>query len=196
MEEDMLYRRTLLVTLAASAGIPAFAQSQSSNTPRSSDRTASYIEQTMAIGALSLLTSRIATQRAQFAKLKEFSQFEVAEQETVADVMKTLQNDSRPNGKVAPVSDSEAEQRLDAAEREALQNLRAEQAGSSFDRLYSQGQTEGHLKLLHLQESYLDSGRNRDTLAVARLARALIKEHVQLLADLSAEMGKTPTAPR
>jgi putative membrane protein len=107
----MLYRRTFLVTLAASAGIPVFAQSQSSNNPSSSDRTASYIEQTMSTGALSLLTSRIATQRAQFAKLKEFSQFEVAEQETVADVMKTLQNDSRPNGKVAPVSDSEAEQR-------------------------------------------------------------------------------------
>lgn len=192
----MLYRRTLLVTLAASAGIPAFAQNQSSNNPRSPDRTASYIEQSMAIGALSLLTSRIAKQQAQFAKLKEFSDFEVAEQETLADVMKTLHGDSHPNGKVAPVSDPEAEQHLDTAGREALQKLRAEQAGPSFDRLYSQGQTEGHLKLLHLQEGYLASGRDRDTLAVARLARALIKEHVQLLADLSAEMGKTPTAPR
>jgi putative membrane protein len=192
----MLHRRTLLVTLAASAGIPALARSQSVKSSGSSDPTTSFIEQTMAISALSLLTSRVATQRAQFVKLKEFSQFEVVEQETVADVIQALKKSGLVSGKVAPIPDLEAEQHLDLAGREALQKLRAEQEGSSFDRLYSQGQTEGHQKLLGLQESYLDSGRNRDALNVAKLARGMIKEHLQLLADISTELGKTGTAPR
>jgi putative membrane protein len=192
----MLHHRTLLVALAVSAGIPAVAQIQSGKDPGSSNPTTSYIEQTTAIGALSLLTSRIAEQRAQFDKLKEFSQFEVAEQETVADVLKTLQNSGPVNGKVTPISDMEAEQHLDAAGREALQKLRTEQEGPSFDRLYSQGQTEGHQKLLRLQESYLDSGRNRDALQVANLVRGMIKEHLELLADVSTEMGTNGAAPR
>jgi putative membrane protein len=196
MEEEMLHRRTLLVALAASAGFPALARSQTVKSSASSDPTTSFIEQTMAISALSLLTSRVATQRAQFVKLKEFSQFEVAEQETVADVIQALKKSGLVSGKVAPIVDLEAEQHLEAAGREAMQKLRAEQDGPSFDRLYLQAQTEGHQKLLRLQESYLDSGRDRDVLNIAQLARGMIKEHLQLLADISTEMGKMGTAPR
>jgi putative membrane protein len=195
-EDAMLHRRTVLVALAASAGVPAVAESQSNKNSRTSDPTSAYIEQTTAIGALSLLMSRVAQQRTQLPKLREFSLFEVAEQETVADVMKTLQTSGIVNGKVTPISDTDAEQHLDAAGREAFQKLRAEQQGPTFDRLYLQGQTEGHQKLLRLQESYLDAGRNRDALNVAKLAKGMIKEHLQLLSDITAEIGTTGAAPR
>jgi hypothetical protein len=130
----------------------------------------------MAIGALSLLTSRITEQRAQFAKRR------------TGNRRRCHENTAKfwpVNGKVTPISDMEAEQHLGAAGREALRKLRAEQEGPPFDRLYSQGQTEGHHKLLRLQESYLDSGRNRYALQFARLVA-----NRERLAALGAPAGR------
>jgi predicted outer membrane protein len=150
----------------------------------------------MAMGALSLLMSRVAEQRTQVPKLKEFSVFEVAEQETVADIMKTLQASSRASGKVTPISDGDAGKLLNPEGREIFQRLRAQQQGRAFDNLYLQSQTEGHQKLLTLQDSYLGAGRNPDALNVAKLARGMIKEHLQLLMDITAEIGTSGGAPR
>jgi putative membrane protein len=102
------------------------------------------------------------------------------------------------NGKVMPIPDSEAEEHLDPSGREALQKLRLEQAGVSFDRQYLQAQIGGHEMLLHVQDDYLNSGRNPEVLNVAKLARSMIKEHLQLLSDIGTEMGSgtTGAAPR
>jgi hypothetical protein len=50
--------------------------------------------------------------------------------------------------------------------------------------------------LLRIQETYLNSGRNnRDFINAAKLARGMIKEHLQLLADIESEIdfGGTTT---
>jgi putative membrane protein len=67
--------------------------------------------------------------------------------------------------------------------------MRAAPSGTEFDREYLAAQATGHLELLRIQETYLNSGRNnRDFINVAKLARGMIKEHLQLLADIGSEI--------
>jgi len=192
----MLHRRTVLAALAATAATPALAQSQAGRNPGAVGANGAemdYIQHTMAIGSLSLAVSRIAEQKARFPRLKEFAQFEVAEQETVADVLKSLQNPGPVTGAVKPPSEAELEEHLDPSGRDALQKMRAAQVGATFDRDYLDAQTEGHEQLLRIQEDYLKSARNLDSVNVAKLARGMIKEHLQLLANIKSEMGSSTT---
>jgi putative membrane protein len=186
----MLPRRTVLAILAAAAATSSFAQTQPSATPGDAGGpNEQYLKQTMAIGSLSLAVSRMAEQKAQSDDLKEFAQFEVAEQETLADVFKSLQNPALIDGNIRPPSDAEVEQHLDQRGREELQKMRSVPAGSQFDRDYLAAQMNGHQELLRIQESYLNSRPNsRDFINVAKLARGMIKEHLQLLADLQSEI--------
>jgi putative membrane protein len=197
----MLHRRTVMAALAAAASTPAFAQSRSGSNASPANAGSmemQYIRQVVPIGSLSLAISRIAEQKASFDKLKEFSQLETAEQETVADVLKSLESPGVVSGMVKPPAEADVEQHLDQAGREMLQKMRAQQAGATFDRDYLDAQIDGHKKLLRIQEDYLRSGRDLDTVNVAKLVRGMIKEHLQLLADISQEMASATTgaAPR
>ncbi len=159
-----------------------------------------YIQQTLAAGSLSLAASRMAEQKAQSDDLKEFAQFEVAEQETLADVLRSAQNPDPIDGTIKPPSETELEQHLDQRGRDELQKMRSAQAGMDFDRGYLESQMKGHQELLRIQESYLNSQpTNRDLVNVAKLARGVIREHLQLLADidtaLEAPGGTTGAAP-
>jgi putative membrane protein len=198
----MVLRRTVLVTLAAAAATSSFAQTQQARPPggaaASDDE---YIRQTLAAGSMSLAVSRIAEGKLQTDDLREFAQLEAAEQETLTDVLKSLQNPALADGTMKTLSEAEAEQLLDKHGREELDKMRAAPAGTAFDREYLAAQTNGHLELLRIQETYLSSGRNNPNfINVAKLARAMIREHLQLLADLESEIesgeATTGAAPR
>jgi putative membrane protein len=83
----------------------------------------------MAMGSLSLAVSRIAAQKASFPKLKEFARFEIAEQETVADVLKSLQTPGVINGMIKRPTDVELLEHLDQQEREMVQKMKSAQPG-------------------------------------------------------------------
>ncbi len=192
----MLHRRTVLAVLAAATTTSAFAQSRAGKadgTATTSGPEARHIEQTMTVGSLSLALSRIAEQKVRFQKLKEFSQLEVAEQQTVADVLKSLQKPGLASGTVKPATEAEVEEGIDQSGRQALQQLRAAQPGPAFDTEYLDAEVEGHNKLLRIQEEYLRAGRSLDSLNVAKLVRGMVKEHLQLLSDIRAEMGANTT---
>ena len=192
----MVPRRTVLVALAAAAAQSSFAQTQSGPAPGGdAGPDEQYLRETSAVGSFSLAASRLAQEKAQTDDLKEFAQLEAAEQETLADVLKSLR---KPliDGTVKPPSDAEVEQYLDRRGREKLEKMRAAPAGTEFDREYLAAQATGHLELLRIQETYLNSGRNnRDFINAAKLARGMIKEHLQLLADIESEIdfGGTTT---
>jgi putative membrane protein len=198
----MVLRRTVLVTLAAAAATSTFAQTQQARPPGGAAALDDeYIRQTLAAASLSLAASRIAEGKLQTDDLREFAQLEVVEQETLADVLKSLQNPGLADGTMKPPSEAEAEQHLDQRGREELAKMRAAPTGTQFDREYLAAQTNGHLELLRMQETYLSSGRNNPNfINVAKLARAMITEHLQLLADLESaiESGEATTgaAPR
>jgi putative membrane protein len=185
----MVLRRTILVALAAMAATSSLAQTKTPGTPAARDQ--EYVRQSLAASSLSLAISRIASQKAQTDDLKEFAQLEEGEQETLAGVLKSLlvQNASINDRTVRRPGDAEVEQHLDQRGRQVLEKLRAEATGAEFDRHYMGALATGHLELLRIQEAYLDSGQdNANIINVAKLARAMIKEHLRLLADIEGGM--------
>src|SRR5580658_6593349 len=62
--------------------------------PSAPDAHQKHIKDTMTVGSLSLMLSRIAQTKANHPLVKQFVEFEIAEQETVADVLKAFQTNA------------------------------------------------------------------------------------------------------
>lgn len=176
-------------SFAASAARPQSAQP--TQTLPGSDMDAKYESETLQTGMLSLETSKVAQQSASDPKVKQFANFEVAEQETVADIIKSMttehgakskypapRGDARSGNAAAPQT-SPTTETADAIK--TLQSLK----GAEFDAAYVKAQIAGHQRLLTIQEDYIAKGKTPETLAVAKLARGMIKEHLTLLGDLT-----------
>jgi putative membrane protein len=169
----MLKTTVALATLPTMMGTTAFAQDAQSAEKK-------HAEETKKVGSLSLATSRVAKDKATDLMVKAFATWEVAEQETIADILKSMETDGKAQGALKPPSDAEIEATLDPEGRSAVDNLNAA-SGADFDRQYLAAQLEGHQKLLAIQEEYLKVGQNREHLSVTKLARGQIKEHIDHL---------------
>jgi putative membrane protein len=131
-----------------------------------------HAEMTLAVGSIALQTSKIAQQKAQSAWVKRFANYEVAEQTTIAEILKDAgATPGKPNEK-------------DAAMVSKLEQT----SGAAFDIEYLTGQIEGHDKLLKIQEEYIANGKDPEQLAVAKLARGQIKEHIDLLQTIQKDI--------
>lgn len=190
-----MHRRQILSTAVAMSALlvaPAvFAQETTKTTDpeKMGEAETKHAMETMKVGALSLATSRIAEKKDTGPMVAQFAMFEVAEQETIADVLKSMKMDeSAAKGTVAKPSDAEVMGMLDAEGKQMVEKLQA-LSGKEFSKMYVMAQTEGHQKLLDIQEEYLKVGKNREHLNVTKLARGQIKEHLKLLADLKTELG-------
>ncbi len=189
-------RRVLLTSLATFAAAPllirtALAQnapapapaSAAGRPPQLSSARETHIKDTMTVGSLSLMLSRIAQPKVGTPRLKQFIGFEIAEQETIASILKAIQNGEAPNGAVPSPSDAEVMKTLDAAGQSAVEKLR-HASGEALDREYLRAEIEGHNRLLAIQEAYLRAPDNLDETNVAKLAQGMIKEHLALLGDM------------
>jgi putative membrane protein len=77
---------------------------------------------------------------------------------------------------------------MDPQGQQMLQRLQ-QASGAEFDRMYLEGQLQGHRDLLQVQERYISSNpRNREHLNVAKLARGHIREHLAVLESLQQKM--------
>jgi len=144
---------------------------------------------TQMVGAMSLAGSRAAVEKASNADVKKFAAFEVAEQETVADILASMKMPAgEAEGALNVPSDDEVMAMLDDDSKSMLEEMSG-LSGDAFDTSYVTAQTEGHEKLLQIQEDYLKVGTNREHLSIAKLARGMIKEHLQHLEDLKSMMA-------
>ncbi|HEY3719725.1 MAG TPA: DUF4142 domain-containing protein [Roseiarcus sp.] len=163
-------RRSFVVAfagLSAAAG-SAFAQTDTKAAMGTMEEAEKkYILETLQVGTMSLEASRLAVTRAKEANVKQFANFEVAEQETIGEILKPLAAGGPP---------------ADPMQASLMKKL--EGAGGDFDRDYVKAEIEGHNKLLQIQEAYIAVGRNKSQVDIARLARGMIKEHLTLLADI------------
>jgi putative membrane protein len=188
MEIAAMNRRLLLTSLAALAASPALAQTNAqpaSGTPATlSAARQKHIQDTMAVGSLSLMLSRIALPKINIARLKQFAEFEIGEQETIADILKNIQTNAPPAGAIKAPTDAELMQALDPAGKAVVERLRGMRPGSALDRDYIREEVDGHRKLLDIQETYLKAPDDLDETNVAKLARGMIKEHLALLGDI------------
>lgn len=189
-----MQRRVLILAGAATmlSAAPLLAQTRGPS-PGAADQPGpadtKYIQDTMRVGSASLATSRIAAQKAQNASVKQFATFEVAEQETMAEVLKSMEGATITSGQ-GKATNAEAQDQMDAKGKEMLQKLQAAKAGPEFDAEYLRGQKEGHQELLKIQETYIGSGRLREAVNVSKLARGQIKEHLTLIDTISTAMKK------
>jgi putative membrane protein len=169
---------------------------------------AQHLQQTLAAGTVSLQTSEIALQKAQNPNVKQFAQFERDEQTTIAEVLRSIQEPvaTASGGAAAAASGVGASAaasggtgaaamavatapEIPADKAKMMTELQQAKAGAEFDRLYIQGQLQGHQELLQTQERYLQSNsRNREHTNVAKLARGHIKEHIAMLQDIQKEI--------
>jgi putative membrane protein len=191
----MILRGIILAAFAAIAATTSLAQAPAGKAPGAvAAPDQDYARQTLAASSMALAISRLAAQKAETDDLKEFAHLEEAEQETLAEVLRSLPGQSA--GPAARLSGgAQIEQHLDQRGREVLESLRAQASGPDFDHAYMGAIATGHLELLRIQETYLDSGQHDVNLTnVAKLARAMIKEHLQLLADIETSMDTASAA--
>lgn len=181
-----MIRRQMLTTLAATAFIPALLTSTPlfAANPEIGEAEKKHADMTKMIGSLSLATSRLALKMASADMVKLFAKFEVAEQEMIADILKSAEME-KAEGALKVQTDAEVESMLDPAAKEALATLKRLN-GAGFDKAYVAAQLDGHKKLLTVQEDYLKVGQNREHLIVAKLARGMINEHLDRLGMLKA----------
>ncbi|MET4291917.1 putative membrane protein [Bradyrhizobium sp. LB1.3] len=209
----MLERRILPAGIAATMAAPALAQTAGKERTNDASKDSSmsqttgagtgtmgdaeqkHMTDTMAVGSMSLLASRVAVKKVRDDDIKEFAEFEVAEQETIADVLMSMMDPSKATGKSNPPSESEARKHVPQDQQATLQKME-QMEGKEFETAYVRAQTEGHQKLLRIQETYLASGKDPAHINVAKLARGQIKEHLQLLADLHDDDDKNATTGR
>ena len=124
---------------------------------------------TAMVGNVALETSRMAQSRARAPMIRQFADFEVEEQTTIAQILNEMMPMTPPPP--APM------------DRRMMERLAAAR-GPAFDREYIMGQMDGHRRLLGIQERYLSEGRNPHHRHIAMLARGRIQEHLRDLDNL------------
>lgn len=131
-----------------------------------------HARDTLMIGNVALLTSRLAQSRGNHPLVRQFAQFEVEESTTVAMIIRDLTG-------LTPPPPMGADRRM----IDQLEDMR----GAQFDRMYITGQLDGHRRLREVQDRYLSQGRNTHHRHIAMLARGRILEHIrelELIRDL------------
>ena len=155
-----------------------------------SDAVKTHIKDTMAVGALSLAISRIALDKLKHPMGKQFAVFEVAEQNTVADILKgRMMPGAKPAGMVMPPTDAAVEAALDADGKETVAKFRDMSEGPAFEKAYVAAEIDGHKKLLVIQTTYLKVADDADETNVAKLVKGMVDEHLALLGDIEKQLG-------
>jgi len=155
-----------------------------------SDAVKTHIKDTMTVGSLSLMTSRIAQGKLKHPMGKQFAEFEVAEQNTIADILKSrIMQSAKPMGEVKAPTDAEAEGNLDPKGKDMVEKFRAMKDGPELEKAYIKAQIDGHKQLLEIQDTYLKVADDADETNVAKLAKGMIKEHLVLLTDIEKHLG-------
>jgi putative membrane protein len=189
-------RRTILLAAGATmmSAHPLLAQTRgpapalSGNAGETGPAEKTHMQDTMKLGALALATSRLALDKAQNSMLKQFAKFEVAEQETIAEIIKTMQGANLSATSEGAAPNAEATAQLDDKAKQTFDKLKSMKTGADFDNEYIKGQIDGHQSLLKAQETYITSGKLREQVSVAKLARGQIKEHLTLLDHIKSQI--------
>ncbi|KAB0266083.1 DUF4142 domain-containing protein [Microvirga brassicacearum] len=151
---------------------------------------AQYVQQTLAAGTVSLQQSNFALSKAQNPRVKAFAGFEVAEQDTLADVMHSFA-DPASTASTGAVQAASTAPELAAADAAAMEKMSKAEAGPAFDRDYVAAQLKVHEDLLNIQERYLQNADgNREIANLAKLARGQIKEHLAVLREMQKDLGQ------
>jgi len=165
-------RRNALTLLAIAVAAPAVAYAKDSVAEAEKE----HAMETLAVGSVALETARIAEDKAQNPWVKKFAKYEVAEQTTIAEILKSM------GATPAKLTDKQSEMVAKAKEAKA---------GPTFDEDFLVGQLNGHRELLKIQETYIGKGKDEAALNLSKLARAQINEHIDLIETIRKDLKAT-----
>jgi hypothetical protein len=116
--------------------------------------------------------------------LKQFVDFEIAEQETVGGILKAIQTNAAPSGSTTSPSDADLMQNLDDAVKASMEKLRALKQGpsSTATTFATKSKGTGNSSIFKKRISRIPTISTKAN--VAKLAPGIIKEHLTPLADL------------
>jgi putative membrane protein len=163
-------RRNALAVLAIAFAAPGMAYSKES---AMGETEREHAMETLAVGTIALETARIAEEKAQNAWVKKFAQYEVAEQTTLAGILKSM-------GAEPP--------KLTDKQSAVITKTKEAKPGESFDKDFLANQLDGHNELLKIQEAYISKGKDEAAVNLSKLARAQIKEHIDLIETIRKNM--------
>ncbi|KLK93030.1 hypothetical protein AA309_10640 [Microvirga vignae] len=148
-----------------------------------------HMQQTMQLGMVAMESSRIAMNKARHEDLKRFANFEVQEQTTLAEVLRSMMDPGATAATGQAGANMQGAMQMDASTRDMMQKLQNQQSGAEFDKAYLEAQLQGHRDLLQVQERYLQSNsQNREHMNVAKMARGHIREHIAMLETMQQTM--------
>jgi putative membrane protein len=163
-------RRNILTLLAIAIAAPTVARAKDAAMGEAEKE---HAMQTLAVGNVSLETAEMAEEKAQNARVKRFARYEVAEQTTIADILKSM-------GASPP--------KLTEKQAAIVAKTKAAKPGPSFDGDFLANQLDGHKELLKIQENYIDKGKDEAAVNLSKLARAQIKEHIDLIETIQKDL--------
>lgn len=148
-----------------------------------------HMQQTMQLGMVAMESSRIAMNKARNDDLKRFANFEMQEQTTLSEVLRSMMDPGATAATGQSNASMQDSMQMDAGARDMMQKLEKQQAGMEFDRAYLEAQLQGHRDMLQVQERYLQSNsQNREHMNVAKMARGHIREHIAMLENMQKTM--------
>jgi len=163
-----LDRRNALLGLSATAVAMAIRPANAQTQPASGMGLDAYVQQTLVLGAGSLMASQLAAKMATDENVVQFANLEIAEQETIAGVLA-----STASGKSPPQISPQQQQELD--------RLAAVRPGRDFDLSYVEAQIMGHNELLEIQRTASGNREASVEAVVARLAEQAVASHIVML---------------
>lgn len=129
-------------------------------------------------GTTSLMSSKMALNKATHPKIMEFAMFETDEQTSLGMVLKELNTPDAP---------------MSAKDAALLKRLETAAKGRDFDTAYAAGQIEGHQMLLMVTESYLRNAdlkstdpKEMEARHLAYMLRSVVKQHIANTTELMA----------
>ncbi len=168
-------RRNALTLIALSSFVPSIAFGQERRLPaeKLGETAEKYLHDTLEVGGLSLAVSRIALEKAGNGWVKKFANYETAEQEGIANIFKTLGGQ--------PPSETSEEHLKTVRDLSAL-------SGERFEAAYLQAETQGHERLLHIQDGFIAKGQDPLLGDMAKLIRGRVEEHIDLIHTIRDEI--------
>ena len=159
-------RRTLFAAGAMAAVMPVARMSFAQAAPDAE------MQAILMGGNFSLLSSRVAADKATDPAVKAFAMLEVSEQEAVARAFSAA-----PSDQVAP--DHAA----------MLEQMGAMPAGAEFDQQYLAAQMQGHEQLRALHAAYAENGANPMARGASIVGVPAIDSHMSMLRAISNRLG-------
>ena len=172
LEQTLSRRQTLLAAATAAAAAPLLATSALADhhiEAGGGDKTASQV---LLWGTASKKMSEMAKEQASGEAITEFAKLEVEEQETVAKLLRE-----------AGVQEAEMKPDMQAM----MQQLESAR-GKQFDQTYLRLQTQGHEKLLELNQEAAEKSGMKPPVIVAKMAVPAIKSHLAMLEMIQKQM--------